>query len=72
MAYLQHHRAVDAGALVRPLDAAQVKVGPVDEILVLSQTEGVGQLLNDDLPLEPCGAHDNELQQEQLGTVGND
>lgn len=60
VAYLQHHRAVDSRALVRSFDAAQVKVCPVNEILVLSQTERVGQLVYNDLPLKTCSAHDNK------------
>lgn len=46
-----HHRAVQAAALVRPLDAAQVPVRPVDVVAVLRQAEGMGQVIGHDLPV---------------------
>jgi len=53
-AHLQHHCAVEPGALVCALDAAQVEVGPVDVVAVLGQAEGVREVVHHDLPLEAC------------------
>lgn len=43
--YLQHHGAVESAAFVGPFDTVQVKIGPVDEVTVLSQTEGMRQVV---------------------------
>ena len=52
--HLQHHRAVESAALVRSLDAPQVEIGPVDEVPILGQTEGLGEFIHHDLPLKTC------------------
>lgn len=59
--YLQHYSAVQSAAFVCPFDAAQVKICPVNKIPVLSQTEGVRQVVHYDLPLKACRTHDNSF-----------
>lgn len=53
-----HEGAVPAAGLVRPLDAVQVPVRPVDVVAVLSQAEGVREVVGDhDPPLTCVGTH---------------
>lgn len=47
-----YHRSVQATAFVRPLDAAQVPVGPVDVIAILGQAKRMRKIVSHYLSLQ--------------------